>query len=290
MNMAFMIDGEIVPEEHAVVSVLDRGLLYGDSVFETIRTYGGRPFALAEHVERLAESASRVFIDLPVSTSVVADEVRRTIVAGGNAESYARITLTRGSGETLGLDPGLSLHPRRIVIVGPLSPPAPDAYANGIGVVTYRTQRTAEATEASGAKVGNYLVAVLAMRQAKQAGAQEALIVDGAGHVVEGATSNVFIVSDGRLITPPESAGILAGITRRYLLDVARELNVPTLYEPLELPRLLAADEIFVSSSIRELLAVVSIDGQPVAGGSPGRLTRELHRAFREKAMKSVGL
>jgi branched-chain amino acid aminotransferase len=290
MSMGFMIDGQIVPPERAVVSVLDRGLLYGDSVFETIRTYGGRPFALDEHVDRLAQSASRVLIELPASPPQIADEVRRAVESTGNAESYARITVTRGTGETLGLDPGLAVHPLRIVIVGPLQPPPAAAYDQGISVVTYRTQRTAEATEASGAKVGNYLVAVLAMQQAKQAGAAEALIVDGAGHVVEGATSNVFAVLGGRLVTPPESAGILAGITRRYLLQVAAELELPVVYEPLTVERLLGADEVFISSSIREVLPVVRIDQQPVAAGTPGRWTPALLQRFREKAYKSIGL
>jgi branched-chain amino acid aminotransferase len=274
----------------AKVSVFDRGFLYGDSVFETIRTYGGRPFALERHLARLAESASRVFIDLPVTLDQLAREVRSAVVGAGNAESYARVTITRGVGESLGLDPALSRHPLRVVIVTPLSPPPLEAYRDGVSVVSYRTERVTDNSAAAGAKVGNYLTAVLASREVRRAGAAEALIVDGQGRVVEGATSNVFVVeADGSLVTPPEHDGILLGITRETLLEVAASLGVPVRYESLSLERVKDAAEVFVSSSIRELLPVVRIDGEPVGGGSPGALTQRLLLAFREHCLRSLG-
>lgn len=274
----------------AKVSVFDRGFLYGDSVFETIRTYGGRPFALERHLARLAESASRVFIDLPVTLDQLAREVRSAVVGAGNAESYVRVTITRGVGESLGLDPALSRHPLRVVIVTPLSPPPLEAYQDGVSVVSYRTERVTDNSAAAGAKVGNYLTAVLASREVRRAGAAEALIVDGQGRVVEGATSNVFVVeADGTLVTPPEHDGILLGITRETLLEVAASLGVPVRYESLSLERVKNAAEVFVSSSIRELLPVVRIDGEPVGGGSPGALTQRLLLAFREHCLRSLG-
>jgi branched-chain amino acid aminotransferase len=289
MTTLVMIDGEIVPSERATISVLDRGFLYGDSVFETIRTYGGRPFALGEHIARLEKSAERVFIQLPVPASTIEAEVERAVAAANNPESYMRVMVTRGSGP-LGLDFDRVENPVRVVIVGPLVPPPPQAYADGIGVVSYRTRRAAEDTEAVGAKVGNYLVAVLAVREARQAGAAEALVVDGDGNVVEGASSNVFAVFGSTLVTPPEEAGILAGITRAHLLEVARELGLDVRLEPLPLERLGRADEVFISSSIRELLPVVRIDGTAVADGRPGPMTRRLHAAFLEKVRKIMGL
>jgi branched-chain amino acid aminotransferase len=290
MTMVFMMDGALVPSERATVSVLDRGFLYGDSVFETIRTYGGKPFALDEHMQRLHSSASRVSIDFPVPLARFRDEVITAVASSTHAESYARVMLTRGTGETLGLDPNLALTPLRVVIVGPLQPPPLAAYEHGISAVTYKTQRPTEATEASGAKVGNYLVAVLAMREARKTNASEALIVDAAGHVVEGATSNVFALIAGRLVTPPESAGILAGITRNHLLEVARELGLGVELRLLTVPELLAAEEVFISSSIRELLAVVSVDGRPIGSGKPGPVTTRLLRVFQIKARRSAGL
>jgi branched-chain amino acid aminotransferase len=284
-----MIDGRIVEPDAAVISVFDRGFLYGDSVFETIRTYEGQPFALTEHVARLERSAERVFIPLPLPPQAIAEEVREVVRRAGNAESYVRVMVTRGSGP-LGLEADRAERPARVVIVAPLVPPPAEAYGQGISVVTYRTRRAAEDTDAVGAKVGNYLVAVLAMREARAAGAAEALIVDGRGHVVEGATSNLFAGFDGALVTPPEEAGILPGITRAFLLEVAGELGVELRLEPIPLERLLGADELFVSSSIRELLPVVRVDDQPIGDGRPGELTRRLHLGFREKVRKIMGL
>lgn len=289
MSIRVCIDGEVLAPEAARVSVFDRGFLYGDSVFETIRTYGGRPFALAEHLARLERSAGRVYIDLPVPTSQLAREIDAALAAAANPESYIRLIVTRGSGP-LGLDTGFEAKPLRAIIVAPLVPPAPELYDEGIAVVTYRTQRVAEATDAAGTKVGNYLVAVLAMRRAREAGASEALIVDHSGAVVEGATSNVFLVRDGVLSTPPESAGILPGVTRAKLLDVAADLGVRVEERPLPVAEVLGADEVFVSSSIRELLPVVRVDGQPIGACRPGPVSRRLLQAFREKASKLMCL
>jgi branched-chain amino acid aminotransferase len=283
------IDGLVHEPEAAVVSVFDRGFLYGDSVFETLRTYGGRAFALLEHLQRLERSAAKVFIELPVSLEVLGAEIEAAVAATGNAESYVRVIVTRGSGP-LGLDTGFVAHPLRAIIVGRLDPPPAEAYDRGIAVVTYRTQRVSEATEAAGTKVGNYLVAVLAMRSARAEGASEALIVDGGGNVVEGATSNVFAVRDGRLVTPPEEVGILAGITRWFVLAVARDLGIEVELRPLPASELIGADEVFISSSIRELLPVVRVDSEPVGAGRPGPMTLRLRQAFREKVRGVMGL
>lgn len=286
-----MIDGRPMAPEAATVSVFDRGFLYGDSVFEALRTYGGRPFALERHLSRLARSAERVFIELPVSIEQIGREVQSAIVGAGNAESYVRLTLTRGVGETLGLDPGLSRHPTRVVIVTPLVSPPPQTYRDGAAVVSYRTERVTDHSAAAGAKVGNYLTAVLATRHARAAGAYEALIVDARGCVVEGATSNVFaVLADGTLVTPPEEDGILLGITRETLLELAEEQKLSVRLESLPLEALTRAAEVFVCSSIRELVPVVSIDGQRVADGRPGPTSLRLLAGFREKCMKSVGL
>jgi branched-chain amino acid aminotransferase len=285
-----MIDGRPMAPEAATVSVFDRGFLYGDSVFEALRTYGGRPFALDRHLARLAESAARVFIELPVSIEQIGREVASAIVGAGNAESYVRLTITRGVGESMGLDPGLSRHPLRVVIVTPLKSPPPETYLDGVAVVTYRTERVTDHSSAAGAKVGNYLMAVLANRAARAAGAAEALIVDGQDRVVEGATSNVFAVLDGVLVTPPESDGILLGITRETVLAVADELGVSVRLASLPLSDLSRASEVLVSSSIRELVPVVSIDGKRVGTGKPGPTAQRLLAGFREKCLKSVGL
>ncbi len=280
MNRIAVVDGVLSPLAEAKVSVQDRGFLYGDSVFETLRTYRGEPFALDRHLARLERSASLAYIELPLSLAALAGEVRAAVASAGNAESYVRVMITRGRGE-LGLDPGLAVAPTRVVIVTPLEAPPPAVYERGIAAVTFAARRSADGTEAAGAKIGNYLVSVLATRRAKAAGAAEALIVDGKGAVVEGATSNVFFVAKGALITPPEDDGILPGITRAVALEVARDLSIPVIYRSPQLGELELFDEVFISSSIRELVAVVRIEGNAVGDGKPGPVYRRLREAFR---------
>ncbi|HVU03516.1 MAG TPA: aminotransferase class IV [Polyangiaceae bacterium] len=282
-----VIDGVTQPLEDAKVGVTDRGFLYGDSVFETIRTYGGKPYALGRHLSRLARSAEKVHIPLPLSGEELAREIEEAVVAAGNPESYVRVTITRGSGE-LGLDPSLAEKPLRVILVTPLVAPAPEAYERGISAVTYRVRRASDATDAAGAKIGNYLVSVLAMRQAKAAGAGEALIVDGDGHVVEGATSNVFFVKGEGLLTPPEDAGILSGITRQTMLDVAKDLGVRVEQRAPVLAELPTFQEAFITSSIRELLPVVRIDETTVGAGVPGPVSKKLLAAFRERTRRDL--
>jgi branched-chain amino acid aminotransferase len=277
---AVVIDGRLAPPDDAKVSVYDRGFLFGDAVFEVLRTYRGVPFAWDEHYTRLVGSAARVFIEVPVDGATLRAEVEQGIAAAGNEESNVRIVLTRGVGPVT-LDPGAARAPFRVILVEPVVPPPREAYAAGIAAVTVRTQRTVDGTVASGAKVTNYLESLLAVREARAQGAQEALIVDGRGDVVEGATSNVFVVKGGRLATPPVDAGILAGITRAHVLDAAASAGVAVDQRTLRPEDLYEADEVFVTSSIRELLPVVRVDGRPVGSGTPGPVVRSLHRAFR---------
>jgi branched-chain amino acid aminotransferase len=283
MTRLACVDGELLAPEEAKVSVYDRGFLYGDSVFETIRTYGGRPFALEEHVRRLERSSELVGIDLPVAPSVLAEEIERAIVAGGNEETYVRVMITRGVGP-LGLDPTHVARAFRVIFIEPLTPLPVAMYRDGVSVITYRTERASDA--AHGAKVGNYLAGMMALRVARKTGAHEALILDVAGRVTEGTTSNVFIVRGQTIFTPPDDAGILLGITRAKIIELAPQIGLSVKFSPLTVMELLAADEVFLSSSIREILPVVRIDGTQVGQAKPGPTTRALHAAFRQ----AVGL
>lgn len=287
MGIAVMIDGELRPPGAQLVSVFDRGFLYGDSVFETLRTYAGVPFGLTEHMDRLARSAALVFIDLPVPRATLEAEVRAAVAAGQNEESYVRVMVTRGQG-ALGLDPGLAERPTRVIIVQPLVTPSERSYSEGVAAITYRTQRQVDATSAVGAKIGNYLVSVLAMREASRVGAVEALIVDSRGWVLEGGTSNVFLVENGRLITPDISAGILAGITRAHLLEVAQAVGVHVELRTPSVDDAYAADELFISSSIRELMPVVRLDDRTIGSGKPGPVFSRLRAAFRAHVRPSA--
>jgi branched-chain amino acid aminotransferase len=281
MTRLASIDGTIHQPEDAKISVYDRGFLYGDSVFETIRTYGGEPFALPDHMARLERSAERVGIEMPIPAADFAMEIRRAVRAARNPESYARAMLTRGSGP-VGLDPALAAAPLRVVLVEPLNPPPAAFYRDGVAVVTVRTERAGDAAQ-GGAKVGNYLASLLALRTAKAAGAHEALILDASGHVIEGTTSNVFLVRGGEIVTPPEQAGILPGITRAHLLEIAAEIGRPVRLAAVTPADLAAADEVFLSSSIREVLPVIRVDANVVGDGRPGPVTRALHAAFRAR-------
>jgi branched-chain amino acid aminotransferase len=284
MATTVMIDGRIVPSEQAVVSVFDRGFLYGDSVFESLRTYGGVPFALDEHLARLERSAARVLIALPVSLASLREEILSAVASHGSAESYVRLTLTRGRGRALGLDPELASEPLRVVLVSTLSPPPVELYERGMSAITFRAERPSDAPAVADAKIGNYLLAVLAMQAARAQGAGEALLEDANGYILEGSTSNVFAVFAGGLLTPPETAAILPGITRAHTLAIAADMGIPVeLRSPLK-SELLEADEVFISSSIRELVPLVSIDGQRVGPGLPGPITCELLRRFRAAA------
>ncbi|HEX8790691.1 MAG TPA: aminotransferase class IV [Polyangiaceae bacterium] len=275
------IDGVLRSPDQATVSAYDRGFLYGDAVFEVFRTYGGKPFALDEHLTRLRRSAERVFIPMPVDDGTLRLEIEEALGVAGNDESYVRLVLTRGSGP-LSLDPDSASHPLRVLYVEPVVPPPRDAYVNGVALVSVHTRRATDETTAAGAKVSNYLANLLAMREAKGKGAHEALIVDARGHVVEGASSNVFVVSGGRLSTPPESAGILVGITRAHVLDAALALGIPVEERDLALDDVYGAEEAFITSSIRELVPVVRVDDRVIGKGAPGPTSRALHRRFRD--------
>ncbi len=281
MTRITSIDGTLTPPDEARVSVYDRGFLYGDSVFETVRTYGGEPFALAEHMARLERSAARVGIAMPIPAADFGMEIRVAVRAARNPESYARAMLSRGSGP-VGLDPALAGAPLRVVLVEPLAPLPAGHYRDGVAVVTVRVHRAGDA--AAGAKVGNYLGSLLALKEARARGAHEALVIDAKGQIVEGTTSNVFIVRGGELCTPPEQANILPGITRAHLLEIAGEMGHPVHFEALTSDQLAAADEVFVCSSLREVVPVVRVDDRVVGGGRPGPITRALHAAFRTRA------
>ncbi len=280
MSRLVLIDGVSTPSERAQVSVYDRGFLYGDSVFETIRTYGGRLFALAEHIDRLARSASSVGIQLPVSTEQLAEETLRAVREAGNAESYARVMITRGSGP-VDLDTASAEQPLRVVMVQPLTTPPVEYYRDGILVRCIETVRASDA--AGSAKLGNYLASALALRLARDAGAAEALVVNRDGLVVEGPTSNVFLVKQGTIVTPPLEIGVLPGITRAIVIELAGELGLAVDFAAYPAERVVESDEIFLTSSIREVIPVVQVDDTVIGDGKPGRITGLLHRAFRQR-------
>lgn len=284
MTTKVVLDGALLDPAEAKVSVFDRGFLYGDSVYEVVRTYGGRPFALGEHLQRLAWSADRIGMSVPVPVATIRAEVEAGLSAAGNPESYIRIVVTRGAGE-IGLDPGLAVDPLRLVIIRGLPAPDPRLYEEGARVaLVLPTRENSEASPEGSPKTGNYLPNVLAVGEAKRRGAYEALLVDREGHVLEGASSNVFVVRAGTLTTPPLTEGILEGITRKHVLAIARQLGLPTTQTALGIDDVKDADEVFITSTIREIVPVSDIDGTKVGDGRPGPLTLRITDAFRARA------
>jgi branched-chain amino acid aminotransferase len=282
------VEGKLVPPEQALVPVLDRGFLYGDSVYEVVRTYAGRPFELQRHLGRMETTAQRIDLTLPPRDTIVR-ELQRTLEAAGNAESYARIIVTRGVGE-FGLSPFLARGQNRlVVIVRPLSAPSDEQYARGLQMAIAKTRRNPPQALDPALKTGNYLNNILALREAHQAGADDAILLDLSGRVTEGTTSNVFFVQRGVLVTPPLALGMLEGVTRAVFIEIAREEGLILREEPHGPEALAAADEVFMTSTLREAMPVTSLvflespgeQVRKVGDGHPGPMAKRLRAAFR---------
>ncbi len=290
------LDGTLVRPSDARVSVFDRGFLYGDSVYEVIRTYGGRPFELEAHLARLRHSADRIGLAPKWDAARAAAEIARTLEAsrGGDApdpdaapwnvgERYVRLVMTRGAGE-IGLDPALAVDPVALVVVQPIHGPPRRAYLDGIAAAFVGVRRASPAAIDPTAKMGAHLPNVLAVREAREQGAHEALLLDERGAVTEGSSSNVFAVRGGRVTTPPLAAGILEGVTRGIVLALARAAGLSASEARLRPGDLEGADELFITSTVREIVPVARLGDRPVGAGRPGPVTRRLHDAFRRRA------
>jgi branched-chain amino acid aminotransferase len=290
------LDGLLVPPEQAKVSVFDRGFLYGDSVYEVIRTYGGRPFEEEAHLARLRHSAERIALAPKWDSARIAREIARSLESarGGDpvdpeaapwnvGERYVRVVMTRGAGD-IGLDPALAVDPVALVVVLPLSGPPLSAYHGGVKAAVVGVRRAAPEAIDPSAKTGAHLPNVLALKQAREAGAHEALLLDAHGFVTEGSSSNVFAVSGAVLRTPPVAAGILEGVTRGVVLRLARAARVAVEEAPLRPEDLEGADEVFITSTVREIVPVTRLGDHVVGAGRPGPVTRQLHAAFRALA------
>jgi branched-chain amino acid aminotransferase len=285
------IDGELLPPERAFVSVFDRGFLYGDSVYEVLRTYRGVPFEVEAHFDRLRHSADLIALELPISQTDLLRRMKRAVGAAANAESYLRIVVTRGAGE-IGLDPALGRDPKTILIVRELTSPPPEAYEKGVTIALVGVLRNPRKAIDPAAKTGNYLNNVLALAEARRAGATEAVMLDQTGRVTEGANSNVFALLGNRLITPALDIGLLPGVTRRVVLKLARS-EALTVEEGTLMPSdLERADEVFITSTTREVLPVVRIVSTEkdwrVGRGEVGPVSRRLLARFRAYALEQA--
>ena len=282
MGQKVYISGELFDKEEAKISVYDHGLLYGDGVFEGIRAYNGKVFRCEEHVDRLYESAKAIALKIPMSKQELDDAIHEALRANGLDDAYIRVVVTRGVG-TLGLDPTKCHSPHLIIIVDTILLYPEDYYEKGLEVVTVPTVRNHHNALNPKIKSLNYLNNILAKIEALQAGVIEAIMLNKDGFVAECTGDNIFIVSDGTLITPPSHAGILEGITRGVAMELAEAAGIRCLEQEMTRFDLYVADECFLTGTAAEIIPVVRIDSRDIGDAKPGPVTRQLLTMFRDE-------
>lgn len=278
------INGEIFPAAEARISVFDRGFIFGDSIYEVIRTYGGKLFKFDEHYARLCRSAKHLGMDSELVSLPVYDETIRTVRHSGYPESYIRLIVTRGESK-IGLQTDLAESPNLVIMVLPLVLVPEEQYQKGIHMAIVSIVRNLVRSLDPNVKTGNYLNNLLAMREAQLKGAQEAAMLNYQGFVTEATTSNIFFVFDGVLVTPPIGVGILEGITRQFIFELAEQHHIPFQVRNISGSDVAGAQECFLSGSIKEILPITCINHKQVGDGIPGPVTKRLSNIFR----KAVG-
>lgn len=280
MPRQIYINGQFFAPEDAKISVYDHGLLYGDGVFEGMRIYSGKVFRLTEHLQRLDESGRAIGLQMPIDLETMAKDVNDTVARNDIEDGYIRLIVTRGAG-ALGLDPFKCSDPQLIIIADSITLYPDSAYENGLDLVTASTIRNHPAALSPRIKSLNYLNNILAKMEGLRAGCVEALMLNHKGEVAECTGDNIFIVKDGKLFTPPIEAGILEGITRNAVLELAQQADIETAEIPLTRHDLYVADECFLTGSAAEVIAAVKLDGRAIGDGTVGPITQQLNQAFR---------
>jgi branched-chain amino acid aminotransferase len=271
------VDGEWTPAAEARISVLDHGLLYGDGVFEGIRFYGGRPFLLDEHLDRLEASARAIALELPATRAAIEALCQEAGQRAGLVEGYLRLVVTRGAG-ALGVSPHTCPRASLIVIAAPLSLYPPERYRDGVRLITSSLRRSAHDALPPQVKSLNYLTSVLASIEARRQGADEAVLLNAQGLIAECTADNLFLVSRGRVLTPAVASGALAGITRSLVLRLLGEQGIESVEAPLTPADAWTADELFLTGTGAEIVPVCEIDGRPLPAERP--VTERARAAF----------
>ena len=271
----------MVPDEKAVISVFDHGLLYGDGVFEGIRAYNGRVFRLVEHIRRLYESAHSILLTIPLSQEEMIKAVVDTVNANKLRDAYIRLVVTRGVGD-LGMDPRKCKQAQVFIIADKITLYPEELYEKGLDVITVATRRNiAEALEPK-IKSLNYLNNIHAKIEANRAGVLEALMLTNQGYICEGTGDNIFIYRRGELLTPPTYLGILEGITREAIIELATREGIPLREVPFTRHDLYVSEECFLTGTAAEVIPVIEVDQRLIGSGKPGPITKRLIKLFRE--------
>jgi branched-chain amino acid aminotransferase len=275
------INGKLFDKADAKISVFDHGLLYGDGVFEGIRIYSGTIFRFREHIERLYESARHILLEVPLNREQMAQAVLDTVKANAKQDGYIRLVITRGAG-SLGLDPNKCSDPQIIVIVDDISLYPAEFYEKGLHVITASIIRNHPNALNPRIKSLNYLNNILAKIEADRAGCQEAIMLNHIGEVAECTADNLFVVKHGLLRTPPLAAGILEGITRNAVIDLAHAAKITVQEMALTRHDIYSADECFLTGTAAEVAPIAECDGRPIGNGKPGPITRQLRERFHQ--------
>lgn len=280
MNLKIYIDGTFYEQSEAKISVFDHGLLYGDGVFEGIRFYQDRVFRLEEHIDRLWDSAKAIALDIPMSRIALIEATLETIRQNDLHDGYIRLLVTRGVG-SLGLSPDSCRRPSVIIIAATIALYPDSLYEKGLTLATCSVRRIPPAALSPRIKSLNYLNNILAKIEAQQAGAAEGVMLNEQGYVAECTGDNLFVIKKGVISTPPVNAGILAGVTRAVVFELANKNHISIKEEDLTRYDILVADECFLTGTAAEVIAAVQLDRRPIGNGHPGPITLKLVEEFR---------
>src|SRR5436190_9542530 len=287
MSLKIWIDGKLVDKSEAKISVYDHGLLYGDGVFEGIRVYSSKIFELEAHLDRLWNSAKAIRLQIPITRDEISKAMYETVKANNFTDCYIRLVVTRGVGD-LGLDPKKCAKPSVFVISDLIAVYPKEMYEKGIAVITASVIRNHPNALSARVKSLNYLNNILAKIEANDAGVPEAIMLNHEGNVAECTADNLFIVRDGVVYTPTTYDGILEGVTRKVIIQLCAQLAIPLVEKTLQRHDLYIAEEMFLSGTGAEVIAVTKIDGRVIGSGTAGSLTRRVMEAFHKHVRGSM--
>jgi branched-chain amino acid aminotransferase len=285
--MVIYINGDYLPRDRAFVSVFDRGFLLGDGIFETIRAYDGKIFKLKSHLDRLFRSAASIQLSIPHTREEFRGLLYQVLGKNQLKDALIRITITRGEGE-VGLILPPPVKPTVVILPRPFAGYPDSSYEKGVKIVTIEGQLHSPSGPHPSIKSTSFLYPILAKMQARQKDADDGVLLDRHGNVAEGTTSNLFLVKEGRLITPSAEAGILKGVTRQTVMELARDKGISVQEALFSCEDLYQADECFLTNTGFEIMPVVTVDGRGLGSGHPGPLTILLRKAFREAVQEMI--